>query len=152
MVSSILRILPASWFQRAITGLWAMRGSKRRNFGGCQVRPLTPILKVYSSFTIFSTRHKKGKAECAVNRRIFQTVLPHFYQDPNRITKCCQRGNIRRIELGILALHRFLNWEIRDGNRRIWALHISWALSYLAGGNDWRHLLLKNSPKEGLGN
>ena len=26
---------------RAITGLWAMRGSKRSYLGGCQVRPLT---------------------------------------------------------------------------------------------------------------
>ena len=29
--------------ERAIAGLWAMRGSKRRKFGGGQVRPLTPM-------------------------------------------------------------------------------------------------------------
>ena len=27
--------------ERAIAGLWAMRGSKRSHTGGCQVRPLT---------------------------------------------------------------------------------------------------------------
>jgi len=37
-------ILSASQFQRAITGLWAMRGSKRINSGVSQVRPLTHSL------------------------------------------------------------------------------------------------------------
>ena len=63
-------------------------------------------LKVYSSFTICSTEHKKGTAERAVNRRIF-LWFHIFDQGPTEVTKCSQRQKIRRIELGILALPRF---------------------------------------------
>ena len=41
--SYIYRLLSARRAERAIAGLWAMRGSKRSHKGGGQVRPLTHV-------------------------------------------------------------------------------------------------------------
>jgi len=43
-------------------------------------------LKFYRSFTICSTKHKKGTAERAVGRRIFcrKNIFDFFYNHPER--------------------------------------------------------------------